>query len=129
MSSLIRWIKRLEAYLVPTVTVATAASTITHAQALHGVIVSNAGAGAAVTFSLPAAVKGMRVTAVVKAAYELRLDPNGTETIALPSSGVQGAAGKYLTGDAVGESVTLACLIAGTWDHIGPIDGTWTAEA
>lgn len=114
---------------MPAIVVATAATTITHAEATQGVIVSNSGASGAVTFSLPAAVPGMRVTAVVKAAQELRLDPNGTETIALPSSGVQGAAGKYLTGDAVGESVTLACLIAGTWDHIGPIDGTWTAEA
>ena len=131
MSSLIRWIKRLEVKLGSSVTVATAATTITRDQASYagGAVVSNNGASGAVTFSLPAAVPGLRVTAIVKAAQELRLDPNGTETIALPSSGVQGAAGKYLTGDAVGESVTLLCVVAGTWDHVGPIDGTWTAEA
>jgi hypothetical protein len=70
----------------------------------------------------------MRVSAVVRAAQELRLDPNGTETIALPSSGVQGAAGKYLTADAVGENVELICLTTGTWDAVGHT-GTWTAQA
>jgi hypothetical protein len=80
-----------------------------------------------VTFTLPAAVVGMRVNAVVEAAQELRLDPNGTETIALPSSGVQGAAGKYLVADAVGENVMLICVTIGTWDVLN-YTGTWTAE-
>lgn len=110
------------------VTVLTAAATITAAQAKSNVHVTNVGAGAAVTYALPAAEVGMRVTAIVKAAQELRLDPNGTETIALPSTGVQGGAGKYLSADAVGESVVLVCTVAGTWDALGPVDGTWTAE-
>jgi hypothetical protein len=69
----------------------------------------------------------MRVVAVVEAAQELRLDPSGTQTIALPSSGVQGAAGKYLTADAVGEKVDLICITTGTWDVVS-YSGTWTAE-
>jgi hypothetical protein len=111
----------------PAVTVSAADATVSALQATAGIIVSNAGASGAVTFALPAAVVGMRVTAVVEAAQELRLDPNGTETIALPSTGVQGAAGKYLTADAVGENVELVCLTAGTWDCTN-YTGTWTAQ-
>jgi len=102
-------------------------TTVTAAQAKRNVHVTNVGAVGAVTYALPAATVGMRVTALVKAAQELRLDPNGTETISLPSSGVQQAAGAYITADAVGESVVLVCTVDGTWDAIGPIDGTWTA--
>ena len=109
--------------------VITAAGAVSSEQALVGVIVSNPGASDTVTFTLPAATPGMRVMAIVKAVQELRLDPNETETIALPSAGVQGAAGKYLVADAIGESVELTCVVAGTWDAVGPIDGTWTHEA
>ena len=109
------------------VTVSATGGAVSALQALQNIHVSNAGATGAATFTLPAAVVGMRVTANVEAAQELRLDPNGTETIALPSSGVQGAAGKYLTADAVGERVQLVCFTAGTWDVID-YTGTWTAE-
>lgn len=93
-----------------------------------GKVLTNTGAGAAVTFALPAAVVGYQVRARLGAAQALRLDPNGTETIALPSTGVQGAAGKYLTADAVGEGVILECRVAGTWDVVS-YTGTWTAES
>lgn len=128
MSVIIRWVKRLEARLLSPVTVATSATTITRLNALDGIFVSNLGAGAATTFALPAAEVGMRVNAVVQAVQELRLDPNGTETAALPSTGVQGAAGKYLTANAVGETISLVCLTAGKWDVLTYL-GTWTAEA
>lgn len=111
----------------PAITVSAVDATVSALQANAGIIVSNAGASGAATFALPAATVGMRVTAVVEAAQELRLDPNGTETIALPSSGVQGAAGKYLVADAVGENVELVCLTAGTWDCTN-YTGTWTAQ-
>jgi len=111
----------------PAVTVAAAGGAITAAQALAGAFVSNLGAAAEATFTLPAAIPGMRVAAVVQVAQELRLDPNGTETIALPSTGVQGAAGKYLTANAVTETVQLVCLTAGTWDVLD-YSGTWTAQ-
>jgi hypothetical protein len=64
----------------------------------------------------------------VGAAFELRIDPNGTETIALPSTGVQGAAGKYLVADADGETVDIECTKTGQWSVFG-FTGTWTAEA
>ena len=96
--------------------------------ALSGGVISNLGASAAAVFALPPAVAGLDYTFVVEVAQELRIDPNGTETIALPSSGVQGAAGKYLTADAIGEKVRLVCISAGTWD-VEHYSGTWTAES
>ncbi|MCA9013705.1 MAG: DUF2190 family protein [Planctomycetaceae bacterium] len=86
------------------------------------------GAAGAVTFRLPPAVVGLRNRYRVGAAQELRLDPDGTETIALPSTGVQGAAGKYLVADADGETVDIECTKAGEWSVFG-FTGTWTAEA
>jgi hypothetical protein len=111
-----------------TVAVSATGATVTALQAWGGITVSNKAASGAAVFALPAALPGMRVNAVVEAAQELRLDPNGAETIALPSSGVQGAAGKYLGADAVGENVMLVCLTAGTWSVLN-YTGTWTAES
>lgn len=91
-----------------------------------GVVVSNKGRAAATTFTLPEAVPGARVSAVVQAAQELRLDPNGTESVALPSTGVQSAAGAYIVADAIGETVDLVCITAGTWDVLN-FNGTWSA--
>lgn len=88
----------------------------------------NTGASGAITLSLPAALAGMHYYFYVDAAQELRIDPNGTETISLPSDGVPGAAGKYLTANAIGESLHLVCPKDGTWAAMGA-HGTWTAEA
>lgn len=93
-----------------------------------GTVHTNNGASGAVTCSLPAATVGLRFIFTVEAAQEHRIDPNGTETISLPSSGVPGAAGKYLTADAIGESVELFCSKAGSW-RVRGFTGTWTAEA
>lgn len=119
-------LNRIARRLVPLIKATALGVSITADQAFRHTVVSNVGATAAITVALPAARPGMRVTAIVKAAYAINLDPNGTETVSLPSSGVQGTAGQYLSGDAVGESVELICIVAGTWDAIGPIDGTWT---
>lgn len=85
------------------------------------------GASGTVVFALPAATLGMSVKFRVGAAQELRIDPDGTEVIALPSTGVAGAAGKYLTANADGETVELVCTKAGAWSAFG-FTGTWTAE-
>lgn len=92
-----------------------------------GVVVSNKGRGAATVFSLPEATPGARVSAVVQAAFALRLDPSGSETVALPSTGVQQAAGKYIEADAVAETVDLICITPGTWDVLN-FNGTWSVE-
>lgn len=142
MKTLVSWLKRLTTRVATletdfsalaaatpkVVTKTTGTTAVTADQANSDVVLTNTGAGGAITFTLPAATPGMRVTAFLKAAQELRLDPNGTETIALPSTGAQGAAGKYLVADAVGEYVQLLCVVAGTWSSIGYF-GTWTAES
>jgi len=92
-----------------------------------GKVLTNTGATGNITFSLPAAVVGYEVFARVDAAQQLRLDPNGTEQICLPSTGVPGAAGKYLVADALNETVHLRCREAGIWDALS-YTGTWTAE-
>lgn len=93
----------------------------------NGTAHTNTGAGGAVVLTLPAAVVGLHYYFGVGAAQALRIDPNGSETISLPSSGVPGAAGKYLEADAIGESVHLACFKAGNWSVVG-FTGTWTAQ-
>lgn len=107
-------------------TAKTAAYTILTTE--NGTGFTNTGASGAVTLSLPAATVGLHYYFYLGAAQQLRIDPNGTETISLPSSGVPGAAGKYLVADAVGETVHLVCAVAGTWSVMG-YTGTWTAEA
>lgn len=92
-----------------------------------GATLDTTGAAGTVVFSLPPALAGYEVSARVGAAQELRLDPNGTETIAA-TTGVPGAAGKYLTANAVNERVTLKCSEAGKWDVVA-FTGTWTHEA
>jgi hypothetical protein len=93
----------------------------------NGASFSTDGAAGTVTFAMPAATVGQKYRFRVGAAQELRIDPNGTETIALPSTGVQGAAGKYLTANADGETVLIECVKTGQWSVFG-YTGTWTAE-
>lgn len=88
---------------------------------------TNVGASGAIVLALPPATPGLRYYFRVGVAQELRIDPNGSETISLPSTGVPGAAGKYLVADAIGETVQLICFTAGSWSVLGHT-GTWTAE-
>ena len=99
----------------------------TVAAADSGEVFTNEGATGAAAFALPAALPGMEFYFYVMAAFELRIDPNGTQTIGLPSSGVQQAAGKYIGADAVGEYVHIVCVKAGQWETLD-YRGTWTAE-
>lgn len=92
-----------------------------------GDLITNLGAAGAAVFALPAAVPGLEFNFAVKVAQQLRIDPSGTETIELPSTAAQGAAGKYLWADAIGEFVRLRCLVAGTWSVVAAA-GTWTHE-
>lgn len=116
----------IQKMLLPTGEAHTANDTLTAAE-LQGHIHTSVGATGAITLALPAATVGLNGWFRVGAAQELRLDPNGTETIALPSTGVQAAAGKYLTANADGETVRLLCDTAGDWSCYG-YTGTWTAE-
>ena len=91
-----------------------------------GLTFNTVGAGGTVVFSLPAATVGLKYRFLVGAVQELRVDPNGVETIALPSTGAQQAAGSYITANAVGENVTIECVTAGCWEVFSYV-GTWTA--
>lgn len=102
----------------------TAAYTVTTEDV--GKTFTNAGAAGQVTFSLPAAAVGLWYRFKVKVAQELRIDPNGTETIALPSTGAQQAAGAYIVADAAGEGCEIECVAAGVWE-VNSYTGTWTA--
>ena len=113
------------AVAVRSVTTHTANAALT--AAMSGSVHTNAGATGAVTLALPAATVGLEFFFGVRAAQALRIDPNGTETISLPSTGVPGAAGKYITAAAVGETVHVMCVAAGSWAVMG-YTGTWTAE-
>ena len=95
--------------------------------AYAGAIISNLASGSAAMFNLPAALAGMEFYFYVLAAFELRINPDGTETIGLPSSGVQQAGGKYITADAVGEYVHIICAKAGQWETLD-YRGTWGVE-
>ena len=95
--------------------------------AYAGAVISNFASGSAATFNLPAALPGMEFYFYVLAAFALRINPDGTETIGLPSSGVQQAAGKYIEADAVGEYVHIICFKAGQWATLD-YRGTWTVE-
>jgi hypothetical protein len=94
----------------------------------NGKTFNTVGATGTVVFSLPAATAGQWFRFKVGAAYELRIDPNGTETIALPSTGAASAAGKYISADAAGEGVEIECVAAGAW-IVNNYIGTWTAES
>lgn len=109
-----------------TVEAKTAAYTVV-AGSDNGKIFTNEGASGAIAFSLPAATVGQRYGFHVMAAQELRIDPNGSETISLPT-GVQQAAGKYISADAAGEYIYIVCVKAGQWNAHAAV-GTWTAEA
>jgi hypothetical protein len=95
--------------------------------AMAGAIVDNTPSGSAAVFNLPAALVGMEFYFYVLAAFALRINPDGTETIGLPSSGAQQAGGKYIEADAVGEYVHIACVKAGQWETLD-YRGTWTVE-
>jgi hypothetical protein len=109
---------------VSTTVVKTADYTVTVGES--GRTFTNTGAAGAVTFAMPAAVAGLKYRFRVGVAQQLRIDPNGTETISLPSTGVPSAAGAYIVADAIGETVDIQCVEAGSWSVFG-YTGTWTA--
>ncbi len=91
---------------------------------LNGQAYTNEGADANVMFHLPAARMGLHYPFTVKAAQQLQIDPNGTNTIAI--SGIQQDAGKYIWADVVGEKCEAKCVKDDEWET--EILGTWTVE-
>jgi hypothetical protein len=113
--------------LAPTVEAHTADDTLV-ASEMYGSIHTNEGAAGTITLTLPPATVGMHFKVVVEEAQEIRVDPSGVETIALPIDGTQGAAGKWLMANAPSERCDFLCAVAGTWSTLAT-PAIWTAEA
>jgi hypothetical protein len=103
----------------------TTPTAITAAQALAGLTVTNLGATGEVKFTLPAAVVGMKVRAIVKVAQLLTFAPATDEVIHL-TTGVAQAGNAELKANVVGENIALECFVTGKWVPTSYI-GTWTA--
>jgi hypothetical protein len=86
------------------------------------------GATATVRFTLPTAVVGLRYRFRVGAAQALEVDPNGTETIAVATTGVQSAAGVHRTNSTNGCTLDVECTKAGQWSVFGKT-GSWGGES
>lgn len=131
MNTLIGWLQRLTARVkslensgaAPVLIASTTTPvTVTAAQALaHATLVSLKTDGAT-EFDLPVPAVGMRITAIVGVnAQNITLDqPAG--------SVIDGTAtnGQSLSADALGESISLECVVAGRWSVVSKL-GTWTA--
>jgi len=112
---------------VAPVSVATAARTITPAEANRGIYVTNLGASGEVIFSLPTAKAGMRVNAIVRAAQLLTLDPVDGDII-YGIAGVAQTEDVAIKGNAIGETIQLVSLADNTWS-VAAYTGTWTVTA
>jgi hypothetical protein len=91
-----------------------------------GTIHTNKGASGGIVAQLPAVADGLEFLFVLRAAQTLQIEPNGTDTISLPSTGVPETAGDYIVADAIGESVRLIG-VDGNWTAFGH-NGTWTGQ-
>lgn len=100
---------------------ATTPVAVTAAQLTKHAFLSNTKTDGAVVFTLPAAVAGMRLTAIVGHTSGLTLDVLTGDTVAgLATSG------QTVTADALGESIDLICIVDTRWDILAKT-GTWTA--
>lgn len=109
---------------VEVLVVGTAARTLTVAE--NGKRFSSKGATGTVTLTLPPATVGLRYGFYVGATQELRIDPAASEVMQLPSTGANQAGGAYLTANAIGETLDIACFEAGVWSTVSYV-GTFTA--
>jgi hypothetical protein len=105
----------------------TTSGTVTMTRQQSGTHFINTGATDTVEYDLPNADVGLfYYFTVIEDTCDIFIDPLGTDTVAL-ATGVQQAAGKYITADATGETCKIICLKKDQWEHHNSI-GTWTAE-
>lgn len=102
-------------------------ATLTVAGSNSKAIYQSAHATNAITFQLPAAILGMEFSfAVGVDTKECRIQPASGESIAI--DGAQQTADKYITANAINETITLKCIVPGQWEDYFK-GGTWAAEA
>ena len=88
----------------------------------QGGIFTNTGATGAIVFTLPDCVAGMSVTFILGAAYDIDIDPYGTEKILVLTN----SDGDKVSSDAtLGSMITLYAVSSTKWMRVGSI-GTWT---
>lgn len=86
---------------------------------------TNTGAGGSITIVLPAAsTLGLEFTFYVGAAQNLVIDAAGTDLIRNGAS--VSSAGGTATNGTVGSTITLRCVVSGTWAAMATPIGTWT---
>jgi hypothetical protein len=95
-------------------------STVTYKQV--NTVMSNEGAGALRTYSLPVALAGISYSFTRITSQDVRVDPDGTETIGM------GGAGKYIQLGADGDFIKIECFTSGQWELTQSL-GTITFEA
>ena len=88
----------------------------------------NTGDAGVQVLTLPTAVAGLNFLFRVVAAFAMRIVAASGETIALPSTGVQGTAGKYIGCATAGATLEVRCDTDGEWE-IATYSGVWVAEA
>lgn len=86
-------------------------------------VFSNDGASGVTTFTLPPALRGKEAHFSVRAAQELRVDPNGTEVIK-GINGSFGSPGNYISSNKNGDWLHLKVIDNGTWTATG--FGSWS---
>ena len=102
----------------------TASDTLTEEE--NGTLHTSVGAAGEIILALPVAAVGLNYKFYVGAAQNLVIEPNGSDAISLPSTGVPGTGGVNLVANAIGETVDLVCAKAGVWACFG-FTGTWAA--
>lgn len=93
----------------------------------NGTLFTNTGASGIITGILPVATVGLQYYFAIGTAFMLRIDPDGTDQISLPTSGVLESAGEYIESNVIGETLHVVCAVANTWNIFGNT-GTWAPE-
>lgn len=77
-----------------------------------GIVISNVGTSGGFVVNLPTATVGLEYSFIRSASFVIVIEPNGSEVIR------GGGAGKYLSLDSDGASVTLRCVNSGEWEFV-----------
>lgn len=105
-------------------TVKTADYTVTSGECRGRTTFTNEGASEAITFTLPTAAAGYRVSFIVLEAYNLIIAPGASDTITIGAS----EATTDIRSDTVGDSIELVAVNATQWIALNPGSTTFTVN-